>query len=200
MIPDPYQSPQKWDTVVVSGQPWVFLCRVHEFKRRFDWDEKKGKGAQGASLTYTGFHLARGHIDFYMLSGIDPTTGQPWLHLPQWANFSELFKYDPTKTKATAVTIYHPSLAIMKPPLTAVICEDITNPTLVAPDTIGWYKSTVSLIEYAPPPKASAVSTPTAAIAKAKPPNAPPGVVQDPADVALQKQIAQQLAIAQAPL
>jgi hypothetical protein len=196
LIPDPIAYPNKWDKVQIGSAFSPGLATVNEFKRKWVWDEKNVKGGQGANLTYTGKKLTRGTIDFLLLAGPVPSApGTYYTDLSDWQTFSQLFQYDPTKAAATAIQIYHPSLAMIG--LKAVICEDVGNPTRI---TIGLYKVVVSLIEYAPPPATSAVSTPSAAVAKAPGANAPPGTQQDSAEAALQKQIASELAKAQAPL
>jgi hypothetical protein len=224
LIPDPVAYPLKWDKVQIGSAISPGLATVNEFKRRWVWDEKIVKGGQGANLTYTGKKLTRGTIDFLLFAGpisiraVDTLLGTGqfsssqaqailaqqlsspsgvtyYTDLSDWQTFSQLFQYDPTKSAATAIQIYHPSLAMIG--LKAVICEDVGNPTRIA---IGLYKVVVSLIEYAPPPPKSAVSTPSAAVAKAPGANAPPGTQQDPSELAVQKQIAAESAKAQAPL
>lgn len=204
-IPDPIQNPTDWDSVVIAGQVSPGLCNVGEFKRKWAWDEKSGKGAQGGVLSYTNKRLCRGQLEFLLLTGPRPTLatdppsllfGPPmYTMLDDFLSFAELFQYDPTKKIATAISIYHPSFATIK--LKAVVCEDISNFVRVR---TGLYKVVVSLIEYAPPVPVSAVSTPmVAASVSTNALNKPPGSTPDPADLALQKQIAAQLAIAQGP-
>jgi hypothetical protein len=195
--PDPYDSPEAWDYVRVAGQLSPWICDVRQFKRKWDWDEKHPKGSKNSYLTFTGNHLARGSIEFWLLCGPDPNNlGFNYAHLAQWYRFSQLFKYDPTKTIAQPVDIYHPSLAMIG--LTSIVCEDIHNPVR---RSIGLYSVEVSLIEYGPPPPVSVVSTPlTSAPNSPAGVKGPPGVPPDPAGDALQKRIAAQITIAQAPL
>lgn len=191
--PDPILHPLAWDKVRVSGVLSPGLANVGEFKPRGPWDEKKGKGAQGATLTYTGRFLRRGSIEFLLLTGPDGRGGF-YTDLADWLQFSQLFNYDPTKKTADAVQIYHPALAMIR--LKAVVADFVPSPTRVRPGDNLW-RVEVPLIEYSPPPKAPAVSTPTSA--KANPPAStnPPGAQPDPHDVAFQQQFSALLAEAQ---
>ena len=197
--PDPYASPEAWDYVRVAGTMSPWIATVEEFTRKWDFDEKHPKGGKGSYLTFTGNHFARGSIEFWLLAGPDPSSpiGANYTHLSDWYKYSLLFKYDPTKTIATPVDIYHPSLAMIG--VTSIVCEDIHNPVR---RSIGLYSVKVSMIEWGPPPPVSVVSTPVAS--RPNPPaggaKGPPGTVPDPAGDAMQKQIAAQLKIAQAPL
>lgn len=192
--PDPYTNPQAWDKIRVAGTLSPFVCRVKEFKRKWDWDEKKPKGGGGAVLTYTGFHLARGSVEFDLLYGPDPF-GRPYTHLADWYRFSQLFRYTGTKVPPQPVTFYHPSTNMIG--ITAVICEDITNPVLVS---VGLFRTKVSLIEFQLPPPVSTTSSPLAAAPISPGALKPPGLTPNPAADALQAQIATQLKIWQSPL
>ncbi len=178
--PDPIANPQAWDKVEIAGVLSPGLARVGEFKRKWVWDEKKGKGQPRATLTFTGAHLSRGAIEFWLLTGPDGRGGT-YIDLQQWVTFSEMFQYDPTKTTATAVDIYHPSLAVNK--LRSFICEGITNPIRMR-DGDCLYSVKVELIEYAPAPAVNVAST--IAKTQANPPQStnPPGTGPVDAEVA----------------
>lgn len=193
--PDPIANPQAWDKVEISGVISPGLARVGKFKRKWAWDEKKGKGAPRASLTFTGAYLARGTIEFWLMTGPDGHGGT-YIDLQQWVTFSQMFQYDPTKKTANAVDIYHPSLAMIG--LRSFICEELGNPTRVK-DGDCLYTVEVSLIEWAPQQAVSVATTVTAS--KANPPQAtnPPGKPADQFADALQQQIAAEIKIAQAP-
>ena len=183
---DPILNAQDWDVITLGGQLSPGVCEVSEFKRAHEWDQKKGKGTLGATATYVGRPLAKGSIKFKLWTS---------LHFQQWDLFRQLFQYDPTKQNVTGVGIYHPSLADIG--ITSVVCESIGN---IVHEGDGLYSVTVELLEYAPPPKASAVSTPTTSkttttIAPGSPPGAPPDPVAD----AQQKEIKTLLQQASAP-
>jgi hypothetical protein len=84
---------------------------------------------------------------------VEPSKGSITFSLPDetsiaaWAAFLALFRFDPTKGKGQAVTIYHPALASVQPPITSVV---MTKHTLVTPDDRGCGKVTIDLLEYFP--------------------------------------------------
>ena len=190
-VATPIRNPRAWDSVIVAGQQSPGWCIVGEFERHHVIDSKDAGGSSGATQTIVKRPPVKGKIEFHLLDGPkwnDPP--QVWTHLNDWLVFSKLFKYDPSKASLTAVTLYHPALAFID--ATSFLCESLTNPVQVE---IGHYRVVVSLVEFFP---AAATGTSTASLSKAKAPapNAPPGTPPDPAVVALQKQIAAQLATA----
>jgi hypothetical protein len=143
---DPLSSPQDWDTVSIGGVPSPGICKLSGFKREFGWQQKRGKGARGSTVTLNEYPAAEGKITFQLWTSD---------HFQQWADFRALFKYDPIKKTVSAVDIYHPSLADID--VTSVVCKDIGA---IEHQGEGLFTIEVNLIEYNPPPKASAVSTP----------------------------------------
>ena len=145
---DPLSFPQQWDVVVVAGNvSSPGLAKVSEFKRKHEFDVKKGKGTLGATVTFVGRPPATGSVKFYLWT---PT------HFQQWDIFRTYLKYDPTKKAVQAIDIYHPSLADIE--VSSVVVESIGN---FVHEGQQYYSITVELLEYFPPPKKSAVSTPT---------------------------------------
>jgi hypothetical protein len=91
-----------------------------------------------------------------------------------------------------AVDIYHPSLADIE--INSVVTESIGN---IVHEGEQFYTIAVQFIEYFPPPKSSAVSTPTGSVANSS--TNPTGAPPDPIGDAQQKEIAALLAKASAP-
>ena len=183
---DPFANPQAWDVVVIGGVASPGLCKVGKFSRGFEWDVKKGKGSFGATVTFIQRPPAKGGLTFYF-----------WLssHITAWNSFEPLLKYDPTKKAPSAVDIYHPSLADID--LNAVVVEELGN---LVHEGNQMYSLEVKLLEYFPPPKISAVSTPSgsannsaqnAEMAAASAGGVASGQQPDPAILAAQKQFAQ---------
>lgn len=171
---DPISNPQAWDVVLLAGVTCPFVCEISGFERADDWDQKKGKGSLGATLTYTGRPAAEGQIEFFATTAA---------HFLAWNTFLPLLRYDPTKKVVKPVDIYHPALA------------DVGINSVVAKSVGPWmhkgkqlYARMVKFIEYFPPPAAAAVSTPTGAVTNA--PSKTPGTQPPDADAALQAQIA----------
>lgn len=190
---NPIDHPQYWDVVEIAGVKSPGYCEVGEFKRQHDFDVKKGKGTVGGTLTFVQKPPAEGSIKFYLWD--NGTLGTGHNHFDEWDNFLPLLKYDPTKRSVQAVTIWHPSLDAID--VANVVCTKIGNP-VHEPPKAGMYSITVDFLEYFPPPKASAVSTPSTSKGNAGPP-ATPGAQPPTAQDEYQKQIAALLAQAEAP-
>jgi hypothetical protein len=143
---NPIDNPQAWDVIIVAGVRSPGVCELSGFKRDYEWDIKKGKGAFGATTTFVGRTPAKGSVKIHL-----------WLpsHFVEWDKFRALLKYDPTKTKVSAVDIYHPALADVD--IKSVVVESIGS---IEHEKGQLYSVTIGLLEYFPPPKASAVSTP----------------------------------------
>lgn len=142
--------PNRWDYIFLNGQQSPGYCKISGFKRGNKWDIKRGKGAQGQNPTYTNKPECAGEITFYLWTET---------HFVQWETFRPLFLYDPTKTKTLqAVQIDHPSLADLD--IKRVVTQDLSP---IYDDGAGLYHCTANLMEFTPPPKDSAVSSPSAA-------------------------------------
>jgi hypothetical protein len=182
---DPIQNPEAWDTIIVGQTTSPGICKVSEFKRAHEFDVKKGKGTLGATITFVGRPPAKGSITF-----------QLWTpeHFADWDKFRPLLKYDPTKAAVQAIDIYHPSLADID--INSVVVESIGN---IVHEGQQLYSITVELLEYFPPPKSSAVSTPTGSRPRYDPSGATSTSSGDPVADAQQKEIAALLKQATAP-
>jgi hypothetical protein len=173
---------QAWDTVTVAGVQSPGYCTLSEFSKRSEFDIKKGKGVFGATITYVGRPPAKGSITFYLWT---PS------HFIDWATFRTLFNYDPTKSEVKPVDIYHPSLDDVG--LKSFVAENVEA---IKHEGKGLYSCKIDLIEYFPPPKKSAVSTPTSSKTGADKSaggagsGAAPGTIPDPAEAARQAEIA----------
>lgn len=143
---NPIDNPQAWDVIVIGSATSPGICKVSEFKRAFEWDVKKGKGTFGSTVTFVGRPPAKGSITFYLW------TAQ---HFTDWETFRPLLKYDPTKNTVKAVDIFHPSLADIG--ISSVVTESLGN---IVHEGNQLYSVKVDFLEYFPPPKKSAVSTP----------------------------------------
>lgn len=147
---DPITNAAAWDAVEVGGVEAPGICILSGWKRAHEWDQKKGKGGLGATITFVQRPPAKGSIEFLL-----------WLpsHFVEWKEFRQQFKYDPTKQEPQAVDIYHPSLDDIG--IHSVVCEDIGA---IIHKGKGKYSITVALLEYFPPPPKSAVGTPTQSV------------------------------------
>ena len=174
-------NPHSWDAwqyITISGVPSpgvIPVDGIHGFKRETEWDKKKGKGAQGATLTLVQYPPAEGSIDFLL-----------WLpgHFDSWSSFRTYLRYNTAKQAGDAVDIYHPSLADLD--INAVVTKSITP---IYHKGRGLYMVTVEFIEWFPPPAKPIVATPKHAAPDQ--PNALAGAPADTAGDARQAQIEQ---------
>ncbi len=180
---NPIDNPQAWDVIQIGSQTSPGICKIGAFKAKHEWDVKKGKGTLGATITFVGRPPASGSITFKLWTKA---------HFVQWDTFSDLFKYDPTKKAVQAIDICHPSLAAIQ--LNSVVCEGIGA---INHEGNGLYTITVDLLEYFPPPKASATGTPSGSSASGGTGGLATSV--DPVADAQQKEIAALLAKAGQP-
>lgn len=185
---DPLSSPEEWQYVTVAGVRSPGMAKVAEAKRSSTWDVKRGKGAKGATITYTGDEPAQFRV-----------TLRFWLssHFAAWDAFRKLLKYDPTKKTISAVDISYPSLDQLD--ITSVVCKTIGAVEPI--DEGGYYQVEFELIEYRPPPKKSAVGTPDTSKAGQGNGNGQlqVGLPPDPIAQAKQAEIEKLLKQAQAP-
>lgn len=144
---NPIDNPQSWDTVRIGQVTSPGICEIGDWKQKPEWDVKRGKGVLGATITFVGRAPARGTITFKLWTSA---------HFVAWDSFRPLFKYNPAKKAVQAIDIFHPSLADIE--LNSVVCEGIGSAKHMGG---GLYTIDVDLLEYFPPPKASAVGTPS---------------------------------------
>lgn len=138
----------------IGGVTWG-LCKVNGFRRKHEFDVKKGKGTLGSTITFTGRPPATGSIRFYLVrAGADSgDIDDDWQRWDQ--EMVPAFRYDPTKTKVQPVDIYNPMLARLQ--ITSVVTESIGSEEDEGDKK--WYID-VDFLEYFPGPAKSAVSTP----------------------------------------
>lgn len=131
-------SPNAWRVLKAAGVACpgrVVLDKIEGWERTEKWDAKGGKSTSGATLTHTESPLAEGSF-----------TIELWMeeHAAQWASWLAVFRFDASKKTGSAVTIYHPALASLQPPVTAVV---MTGHTPVLPDSRGRALVTIKLKE-----------------------------------------------------
>ena len=148
---NPIDDPQSYDVVRIDGveNPGIIAPGgISGFKRPTEWDIKKGKGTKGGTATLSQLPPAKGSIKFLLWSAF---------HFEAWDQiYRKRFKYDSTKKSVSAVDIYHPALATVD--IHSVVTESISPPEH---EGKGLWSITVEFIEYLPPPKKTATSTPT---------------------------------------
>lgn len=176
---DPFKHAADWMVLLVEGvRTPGWITEMEGFGLKTGWDVKKGKGAQGASLTLTNQPPSKGSITWTI-----STQDQSYA----WAALLPRFKYKPTKNASTnAIAVYHPALADLG--VTSVVVEEIGM----------WihrgrkrYTRKIDFIVWTPPPTQSIVTTPAKASENSGP--SKKGVPPDTITEAQQRRIAQDL-------
>lgn len=155
---NPLDDADAWDVLFVGATltPGV-IKSISGCGIAYKWDKKRGKGAQGATLTYTG----EDPPTLTVVISIGYYRHDPAEIRQQWADLSafiEELRYDGTKQNVQAVDASHPALAMVG--ITSVVCESIGAPERVR-DGDSEYTVKFQFTPYKPPPKTSATSSPT---------------------------------------
>lgn len=148
-VANPYQSPSRWDYIECAGiiSPGVIPKNgVHGFERKYNFDPKNGYGLYGSILTFALRPAAEGSFTIWTW-----TSAQ----YDSMGTFLQVLEYDPTKTKVQAIDIFHPALATLG--IRRVVTRSISPPLHLGGLKYEWK---LGFIEFRPPPKISAVSTP----------------------------------------
>jgi hypothetical protein len=183
--PTGYSLP--WDTNATTNA-WMYFTLsgvkspgtiprggVKGFKRETGWDEKAGKGTQGATLTLKSKPPVKGSITIQLITTQDFT---------DWDAFvTAVLSIPSSNQQADGLSIFYPQFSSIG--LTTVVVKHYTGPEEVKP---GLYNATMEFIEWSPPPSTSIVAT----VASTAPdqdntPNAPPP--EDPRITQLKTQI-----------
>ena len=154
MAINPIANPEAYDRVTIGGVTWG-LCKFSGWKRKHEFDIKKGKGSDGSTITFTGRPPATGTIRFYLYrAGAD--TGHSVDDWERWdKEMVPALQYDPAKQKVQPVDIYSPFLARIR--ITSVVTESIGTEE---DEGQGKWFIPVEFLEFFPASSKSAVSTP----------------------------------------
>jgi hypothetical protein len=158
---NPFDSPTAWDTFYVGGNLAPGLARVKGAGLRSEFDKKRGKGARGATLTYTGIPANEFKVQLRFW------TRQ---HFADWDLFLPLLKYDPSKKAIQAVDVSYP--ALLDVGVTSAVCEFISQIEMIDEDKKIWAVE-LEFCQYLKP-TANAVGTPTTSSTSTTSPNAKP--------------------------
>jgi hypothetical protein len=175
---NPILYPTVWSYITIGGAKSPGLANVGECKRKNVWDVKRGKGARGATITYTGEEPATFAVTFtlWRVPGVTSPLQGGVDDFAAWDLFRPLLKYDPTKATIQAIDIFHPSLVDID--VVSVVTESIGN---IQHKGKGRYEVVVEFLEYYPPPAANATASPAGSATGVPtsaggnfPPNVPP--------------------------
>jgi hypothetical protein len=185
---DPIKNSNLWAIFVLKG--WnspgsIPKGGVKGFKRETGWDEKKGKGTQGATLTLKSMPPAKGSFTIQLITPQD---------FADWDAFvANVLSINPAQQQAQGLSIYYPGFSSIG--LTTVVVASYSAPEHQGK---GLYHVEVHLIEWQQPPATNITSTPSStATDGSNEPTAPTPV--DPRVTARQAQIALLTNAAKAP-
>ena len=154
-------SANSWMWAFLNGTPTpgtIPRGGMKGFKRETGWDEKKGKGTKGATLTLTSEPPVKGTIHLQLIGpgGLYAFGGsQPTTDFAQWDNFvSRVLSIPAAQQKAQGLSWYYPGTAAIG--LTTVVVKHYGGPEYIGK---GLYICEIQLIEWTPPPPASIVAT-----------------------------------------
>src|SRR5271165_7029104 len=169
----------------VASPGTIMRGGVRGFERETGWDEKRGKGTKGATLTLTSAPPVKGQIVLQLIGpGGFYSWEKPSTDFQNWDNFvASVLSIDPQKQSADGLAIYYPGFAAIG--LTTVVVAKYKGPEHQGK---GLYHCTIDLIEWTPPPAVSIVSTVSSTAPEQSDADAPPPV--DPEEAALQQAIA----------
>lgn len=146
----------EWTSISIGGRLSPGVCRVKGASRIYNWDKKKGPGAQGAVITYRGSDLSEFTLEW-----------QLWDEdmLAEWEIFVTVFDYDATKGEPKPVIMVHPSLQERR--IKSAVAKKVGTPEHQGG---GLFLVTVDCMQYAKPPAVNTTKTPAAATNKPKAP------------------------------
>jgi hypothetical protein len=106
------------DYILIEGQqsPGIALLPGGASSPK-KWDEKKGYGTSGSTITYTGDGLAAFEVKIQLF------TAQQWD--VEWPAFRDLLRKPPQGQKPKALGIWHPILEEHE--ITSVVVEDVVG-------------------------------------------------------------------------
>jgi hypothetical protein len=170
---------------------------VKGFLRETGWDEKKGKGTKGATLTLTSAPPVKGSITLQLIGpgGIyaqlsdrsgNQVQGVSSPDFLNWDNFvANVLSIPADKQSAQGLNIFYPGFQSIG--LTQVVVKSYSPLEYIGK---GLYHAKIELIEWVQPPNASIVST----VQNAKPDEDKAAIIgakkQDPRIVKFQNEIA----------
>ncbi len=160
MSANPLVTPEAWNALIIGGEYTPGLAKVTA-SRVHKWDEKKGKGAAGSTITYAGHDLAEGTISIRMW---EAEQYDEWeAKVPAWLP-------DPKKPKA--LDVYHPQLEILK--IRSIVVLELSGVDVA---TDGEMTCSIKFKEYQPPKPAG--GTPSGSAAHRKPGDEPPNATSE---------------------
>ncbi len=101
----PLENPADYDSITIAGITFALangIVEVTGAERKYPWDNKRGPGSQGSTITYRGWDLAEPKLKFkfWQKAQIDGFYSQI---IPALA-------YDASKTDPKPYDVYHPKL------------------------------------------------------------------------------------------
>ncbi len=160
--PDPFSQPNAWDTLFVSGIPWIGKVEIRGAERSYKWDVKHAAGIEGFNQTYRGKPSKPFTIKFFMWTAA---------MYDYWQDvYIKLFQYT-GPALVVPVSVSHPTLVLLG--ITGITADAIGGVEKQSDDLM--FAATVKVHEFLPPIPVNATSTPVAKTPSTpNPPGNPP--------------------------
>lgn len=146
---NPISDPEVWHVATIAGRDTPGLAKVEGNERERAYDEKKGPGRDGATLTYRGKKLVE------LVLTIKIWTADMY---DAWEDFRAFL--EPYAEEGKAVTFWHGSTETLH--VKSVVITNIGNPKQVT-EGDSLYVATIKMKEWIAPPKANVTKTPAGA-------------------------------------
>ncbi len=163
---NPITDPDLWDQFALGDQvsPGIIpFDGVTGWTRKREWDVKKTKGADGATITDQGAAPAEGSIKLHLWRhGEAPDFIDDFEDWEQFQGHIKTVKGNTSSSKLTALSIIHPDINQLG--IYAVVVKSVGQ---LVHEGGGLYSATIELLEYFPAKPAG--GTPTKWIETAKP-------------------------------
>jgi hypothetical protein len=178
---NPTDHPEVWDVVLFGPLKSLVRspghCTWDGWKRKTEYQKKKGKGVRGSVTTLVQQPECEGSFTFFFnYYGVDGST--PQSQCAQWdlfaASLARAFQTGPisaTSPPPQPLPIVHPALWTLSPPVTAVYVTEVGPVVPVGRD--GMVSVTVKMSEFFPAQPTDIVSTGTGAQNPSGQPNTP---------------------------
>lgn len=137
MTMNPIEFEELYNSILLAGVRSPGSVKLSGHDRVIGWDEKKGSGQDGASVTRSSSGLAKVKCEFYLATLEE---------FAAWPSFDGLIRSSISGSAPKALDVYHPDLAVHG--IVSVVLSSFGG---VVHDGKGGQTITVEFLEYRPP-------------------------------------------------
>ena len=144
-LPNVRTQHQAWDLALIGGVPTPGIATVSGAERVVKWDERDGKGADGASTFFEGAQLTKFTLTLSFADGVNGETIDE--QIDRYQTFIVPVLEQGTSGK-TALDFYYPSISEAPINVRSVVPDAIGQ---LAQDANGAWSVAIKLIQYVKP-------------------------------------------------